>query len=136
LPEAEKDNLFLCGDYLLRREGQKTLGWELANKNFDSFVVPVGNGNVGIAIAQGIAEIKSNQLPLKFIGIQAQTVNPIEKAWRIQQPILALKETKTIASAFNVGNPLDGNLTLEWVKKLRINGNCHRSRNFNPLKLY
>jgi len=113
---AEEENFFLCGDYLLRREGQKTIGWELAKNNFDSFVVPVGNGNVGIAIAQAFMEARCLRQP-KFIGVQAETVNPVEKAWRTSQPILPLKNTKTIASAFNVGNPLDGQLTLDWVKK-------------------
>src|SRR5438477_538374 len=79
---SEQENLFLCGDYLLRREGQKIVGWELAAENFGSFVVPVGNGTVGIAIAKGLSEpVKGKKTP-KFIGVQAKNVNPIEKSWR------------------------------------------------------
>jgi len=88
---ADEENFFLCGDYLLRRQGQKSIGWELVNNNFDSFVVPVGNGNVGVAIAQGLEGVR-------FIGVKA-------------------KNKKTIASAIKVKNPLDKYLILEWVKK-------------------
>ncbi len=112
---AEQDNLFLCGDYVLRREGQKTIGWELAGKGFDGFVVPVGNGTVGIAIVQGLAEAGDDSV--SFIGAQPASVNPIEKAWKSSRQIAPLSNTKTIASACNVGNPLDGNLTLQRVRK-------------------
>lgn len=119
---AQKEDYFLCGDYLLRREGQKTIGYELANQGFDGFIVPVGNGNVGIAIAQGLQEAEAakqeSKLP-KFIGIQAENVNPIEKAWKTGTEIKAMSGTKTIASAFNVGKPLEGALTLSWVEKTK-----------------
>lgn len=111
---ATKDNLFLCGDYVLRREGQKSIGWELAGQGFDGFVVPVGNGTVGVAIAQGLAEAGDN---VRFIGVQPASVNPIEGAWKKDEAIQPLRGTTTIASACNVGNPLDGNLTLAWVRK-------------------
>src|SRR3990167_3408265 len=54
---AKQNDYLLCGDYLLRRLGQSTIGIELANSpiNFDSFIVPVGNGTVGCAIAEGFA---------------------------------------------------------------------------------
>ncbi len=114
---ARTENLFLCGDYLLRREGQKTMGWELSRDNFDCFIVPVGNGNVGVAIGQGLSEARPDSKIPQFIGVQAEKVNPIEKAWRTNQTIKPQSHTKTIATAFNVGNPLDGALTLDWIKK-------------------
>lgn len=114
---AQKENYFLCGDYVVRREGQKTIGWELAGKEFDGFIVPVGNGNVGIAIAQGLEESGAEGKLPTFIGVQAQAANPIEQAWKSGEEIKPQFGTKTVASACNVGNPLDGNLTLHWVKK-------------------
>ncbi len=118
---AQKRNFFLCGDYVLRREGQKSIGWELArfNKKLDAILVPVGNGTVGVAIIKGLSEkIGEKKLP-KFVGIQAEGVNPVEKAWKNQSGIRPIKNTKTIASAFNVGNPLDGYLVIDWLRKTK-----------------
>lgn len=116
---ALKNNLLLCGDYQSRRLGQKTVGVELAKSGilFDAFVVPVGNGTLGCAIAEGFAAFR--QLP-KFIGAQGKGADPIYQAWQkkltVVQPIL---QPKTIASAMKVGNPIDGSLTLQWVKKTK-----------------
>lgn len=118
---AKTNDYFLCGDYVVRREGQKSIGWELAQENitFDAVVVPVGNGTVGVAVMKGFDEKKGLKKMPRFIGIQAETVNPIEIAWKQKQKIQPQKDTKTIASAFNVGNPLDGYLVLEWLKKTK-----------------
>lgn len=116
---AKTEDYFLCGDYVLRREGQKSIGWELARGNieFDAVVVPVGNGTVGVAVMRGFDEKRGAKKMPRFVGIQAETVNPIEVAWRQQQKIKPQSDTKTVASAFNVGNPLDGYLVLEWLNK-------------------
>ena len=55
---AEKNNFLLCGDYKLRRIGQRSLGRELAcsKSNFDAFIVPIGNGTLGCAIIEGFFE--------------------------------------------------------------------------------
>lgn len=116
---AQKQRYFLCGDYVVRREGQKSIGWELAQSGLeiDAIVVPVGNGTVGVAVMKGFFEKALNKrLPL-FIGIQGEHSNPIEKAWRVGKKIKALAKTQTIASAFDVGNPLDGWLVLDWLEK-------------------
>jgi threonine synthase len=116
---AKNKNYFLCGDYVIRREGQKSIGCELAESNLeiDTIVVPVGNGTVAVAAMKGFDEKRGAKKLPKLIGIQAEKVNPIEKAWRCKQEISALQNTQTIASAFNVGNPLDGYLVLDWLDK-------------------
>ena len=116
---AKTQDYFLCGDYVIRREGQKSIGWELAQEDtaFDAVVVPVGNGTVGVAVMKGFDEKRGSKKTPRFVGIQAETVNPIEIAWKQKQQISPQKDTKTIASAFNVGNPLDGYLVLEWLDK-------------------
>lgn len=118
---AKDRDYFLCGDYVIRREGQKSIGWELAESDveIDSVVVPVGNGTVGVAIMKGFDEKRQNKKLPQFIGIQAEKVNPIEIAWKSKREIKPLKNTKTIASAFNVGNPLDGYLVLNWLEKTK-----------------
>lgn len=119
---AKEKDFFLCGDYVLRREGQKSIGWELAKSQivFDGIVVPVGNGTVGIATIKGFAE-KTNSLTKlpKLIGVQAKQINPIEKAWNTASEIKTTKKSSTIASAFNVNSPLDGQLFINWLKKTK-----------------
>lgn len=115
---ANEQNLLLCGDYEARRIGQRSIGTELADSNivFDAFIVPVGNGTLGCAIAEGFATRK--QYP-SFIGVQGGGADPIYQAWKTGGSIIRIIEPKTIASAMSVGNPLDGKLTLEWVKKTK-----------------
>lgn len=116
---AKSKNYFLCGDYVVRREGQKSIGWELAQSgiDIDAIIVPVGNGTVGVAVLKGFDEKKQNKKLPMFIGIQAETVNPIERAWKSKKEIVPQQNTQTIASAFNVGNPLDGYLVINWLDK-------------------
>jgi threonine synthase len=112
-----KDNLLLCGDYELRRIGQRPIGRELAESgiDLDAFVVPVGNGTLGCAIIEGFVE--KNKWP-RFIGVQGKGSDPLTEAWeKKQETFKAIKKPKTIASAMKVGNPLDGNLTLSWVRE-------------------
>lgn len=116
---AKEKNLLLCGDYETRRIGQRTIGIEIAKSKikFDAFICPVGNGTVGCAISEGFA--KFNLYP-KFIGVQGKDADPIFQAWKNKIKIQNISNPSTIASAMNVGSPLDGNLTIELVK--RTNG--------------
>lgn len=113
---ARTKNYYLCGDYEVRRIGQQTIGIELAESGipFDAFVCPVGNGTVGCAIAQGF--ITCNQ-HTKFIGVQGNGADPIYKAWKTNSSIIRIIDPLTTASAMNVGNPLDGELTLQLIQK-------------------
>lgn len=115
---AVKNNLLLCGDYELRRISQRTISTELSKSKirFDAFVIPVGNGTVGCAVAEGFAQ---NTLSPAFIGVQGCGADPIYQAWKIKASIKQMANPTTVASAMNVGNPLDGNLTLEWIQKTK-----------------
>lgn len=114
---AKKKNYLLCGDYEIRRKGQATIGEELALSNipFDAFVCPVGNGTVGVAISEGFAKYKKYPA---FIGIQGKGADPLTVSFKTKKKTFnPLPQPTTIASAMNVGNPLDGELTLGWVRK-------------------
>lgn len=110
---AEKYGFYLAGDYVFRSEGQKSIGFELAeqmwSQEIDWVIVPIGMGtNLG-AIWKGFLEYFKfgliNKLP-RIVGVQAEgchsifqnnhgfTVKPVDK------PL-------TISSAIAVGNPLD-----------------------------
>jgi len=117
---SQKNNYFLCGDYTLRREGQKTIGWELARSgiSFDALVIPVGNGNLGTAIYQGWQEARPDAKLPAFIGVQPSLCNPLTKAWKSKKDITSQSPAvRTQAAAFDVGNPLDGPAILSIVQK-------------------
>lgn len=108
-------NFLLCGDYETRRKGQRSIGVEIAKSgiNFDAFIVPIGNGTVGSAIAEGLKKYNKN---IQMIGVQGKGANPLTKAWKTKNKIITIiKEPKTAASAMKVGNPLDGKLTLSLI---------------------
>ncbi len=115
---SQRENFLLCGDYKIRRIGQRSMGEELVRSkiSFDAFVVPVGNGTLGAAIAEGFAV--KNLLP-RFIGVQGKGADPITRAWLRKTAIDPIDNPRTIASAMMVGKPLDGDLTLGWVKKTK-----------------
>lgn len=116
---ALQENYLLCGDYEIRRNGQATIGEELANSEvtLDGFVCPVGNGTVGCAISEGFA--RCNEFP-SFIGVQGKGADPLVQAFEEKKKTFTpLPQPQTIASAMNVGNPLDGEVTLNWVYKTK-----------------
>ena len=119
---AKEKNYFLCGDYALRKEGQKIIGWEIAQSQikFDALIVPVGNGNLGVALYKGLSEsqrLKTERLP-KCIAVQPALANPIKVAIEDKKEIIAqFPQKRTTAAAFDVGSPLDGFGVIELVNK-------------------
>lgn len=115
---ASENNFLLCGDYETRRIGQRSIGVELAESgiNFGAFVVPVGNGTVGCAVAEGFAQFG---IYPQFWGVQGVGADPIYQAWKSNTSILRYMKVKGVAGAMRVGNPLDGELTLAWVRKTK-----------------
>ncbi len=95
---SKKNKYLLCGDYATRRFGQSSIGLELANSkiNFNSFIVPVGNGTVGCAVSEGFSQ--KSKLP-KFIGA------------------IAIGNNNAVASAMKVKFPLDKKITNDWLLK-------------------
>lgn len=93
---ARTDNLLLCGDYELRRIGQRSVGAELSGLDLDAIIVPYGNGTLLAAIAEGLDGTDARMPAI----IAARPITP-----------------NTIASACNVSSPLDGALAEAWVQK-------------------
>lgn len=113
---AKSNNYMLCGDYEIRRRGQSSIGLELAESkvNIDAFIVPLGNGTVACGISEGLA---THGLFPKLIGVQGQNASPIYQAFISKTKITPISNPQTIGSAMNVGKPLDGTLTLDWIQK-------------------
>lgn len=102
-----------------RLEGQKTLGYELAEEMKGGYVVsvPVGNcGNIA-AIWKGLSELKRlgliDETPRMF-GIQAEGASPFAKMVKdgAKEPE-PVDNPRTVASAIRIGRPVN------WKKALR-----------------
>ncbi|VUT26675.1 MAG: Threonine synthase [Candidatus Methanolliviera sp. GoM_oil] len=98
-----------------RLEGQKTIGYEVADELGwnapDRIILPVGNaGNIS-AIYKGFRELKEldwiDEIP-KMTGIQADGSAPIVRAFRERKgDIVPEKNPETIATAIRIGDPVN-----------------------------
>jgi len=121
----EKTGVYLTGDYPFRLEGQKSVGFEILERmpKCKNIVVPVGNGTLCYAIFKAATEFKEigviRKIP-RIIGVQAAGCDPIVRAFeRGAKEITPLKKTKTIASAINCSNPVDGLEALHAIRASR-----------------
>jgi len=103
-----------------RLEGQKTLGYEIAEeiKNDEySVFIPVGNcGNIA-AVWKGLTELKNLDLirdTPRMIGVQAEGASPFAKMIKeSRESLQPVDNPQTIASAIRIGRPVN------WKKALR-----------------
>jgi len=122
----KQHGLYLLGDYLYRREGTKSVGFELAEQmpETDYVFSPVGNGTLISAVWKalkefrllGLASSKQKTPKPKLAGIQSSGCNPIAKAFRKGGEIRPVCG-KTLAVAIECGNPLDGKRALDSIKE-------------------
>ncbi len=106
-----------------RLEGQKTIGYEIADElNWevpDRVIVPVGNaGNIS-AIWKGFKEFYElgfiNELP-KMTGIQAEGAKPIVEAFKKgKREIEPYENPETIATAIRIGKPVNAKKALNAI---------------------
>lgn len=111
---------YLLGDYLFRREGTKSVGFEIAEQlSADYVVCPVGNGTLISATWKAFKEFKELRLLKKLpnmIGIQAAKCSPVTRAFKSKSSI---KPTcgRTVAVAMECGDPLDGVRALNSISE-------------------
>ena len=122
---ADKYGLYLAGDYCFRQEGQKSIGFEIIEQLLykvpDYILVPVGMGTNISAIWKAFVEYKKlgliDKLP-KIVAVQAKGASPIIKSFKLNlKKISIVKETKTVASAISVGDPLYAIKVIDIIKK-------------------
>ncbi|ODS42587.1 MAG: threonine synthase [Candidatus Altiarchaeales archaeon IMC4] len=102
-----------------RLEGQKTLGFEIADELGvpDRVILPVGNaGNIS-AIWKGFREFRelavTDRMP-KMCGIQAEGSKPVVDMFKENKEVLRPeKHPETVATAIRIGNPVS------WQKAIR-----------------
>jgi len=121
----ERYGVYLLGDYLYRREGTKSVGFEILDqldfRTKNTYIVsPVGNGTLISAVWKSIKEFETlgfvKERP-KLVGIQAEGCNPVVKAFKKHSLVKPNKKPKTVAVAIECGEPLDGERALDSVKE-------------------
>ncbi|MEM7821217.1 MAG: threonine synthase [Candidatus Aenigmatarchaeota archaeon] len=122
---SKKTGAHIVGDYPFRGEGQKSVGFEIADQfefsSPDYVVCPMGNGTLIYSVWDAFLDMKEvgliDNLPA-MVGIQASGCSPIVNAWkRGEDNISPIKKSRTIASAIDCPNPLDGIKALEAINK-------------------
>lgn len=123
---ARRNRAFLTGDYCYRKEGQKTIAYEIiyAHPNITHIVVPVGNATLFSATFKALKEMqavrKLEKLP-KLIAVQSEKTAPLSQAFKNKTEVKYIKPT-TKADAIAVGYPTYGNHALEALHE--TGGTC------------
>jgi len=121
---CQRRGIYLLGDYLYRREGTKSVGYEIADqlgseymfRGPDYLFSPVGNGTLLSAAWKAFKELKQlrllRELP-HIAAVQANGCSPVVKAFSpgISSEIRPVNG-KTIATAIECGDPMDGKRAL------------------------
>ncbi len=120
LAYSEKAKAFLVGDYCYRKEGQKTMAYEIMDQlpDVDRIMVPVGNATLISGIAKGLTEMKVagriSRMPM-LVGVQSKSCAPLVTAYKNDRWIKYVVP-KTAADAIAVGYPTFGNQAVEDIK--------------------
>ncbi|MCL5430226.1 MAG: pyridoxal-phosphate dependent enzyme [Candidatus Marsarchaeota archaeon] len=119
---SRKTGSFLCGDYHYRKEGQKSIAFEIVDrlsKAPDFIFVPIGNGTLFAATYKGLLEYRRfgiiKRLP-RLVAVQSKGCNPLTKAF-IKNKEIKYVEPKTYADAIAVGYPIFGLESIEALRK-------------------
>ena len=121
---AKKHGFYLAGDYVFRREGQKSQGYEIVEQLFwrspDYVVIPVGCGTNSAAVWQGFVDFKElgliSKLP-KMIVVQPEGCNTVaDQATKHKLEFKIVDKPRSVCSAVAAGTPLDGHIILKGVK--------------------
>jgi len=120
---AKRKGAFLVGDYGYRKEGQKTLIYEVLAELPDvrNILIPVGNGTLFSASFKGLAELQRYGLSrssVRLIAVQASLTDPLAVAFRTGKPV-KYQRPLTDAGAIAVGYPTYGDQAIEGIRATR-----------------
>ncbi|MCJ7478696.1 MAG: threonine synthase [Candidatus Nanohaloarchaeota archaeon QJJ-7] len=117
----DERSIYLMGDYPYRGEGEKTVGFEIADQiDADTVVLPVGNGTLIHAVWKAFEELEkvglNEQLP-RMVGVQAEGCNTVVKALeKGYEDVRAIEGAETVAGAIACADPLDGEQAREAIE--------------------
>jgi threonine synthase len=122
---GRRGDVLICGDYHYRKEGQKTVGFEILEqlkfKVPDFIFIPIGNGTLFSGIYKGLAELKMcgkiRSMP-RLIAVQSAMCDPLVKAFKYGKKVQYVAP-KTEADAIAVGFPTFGFECLKALKETK-----------------
>jgi threonine synthase len=120
---AKRERAFLTGDYGYRKEGQKTLLFEIMAElaSVRNILIPVGNATLFSAAYKALGELKSlgllGGLP-RLIAVQASLTDPLVVAFRGNKDV-EYQKPLTDAGAIAVGYPTYGKQALDGIRATR-----------------
>ena len=117
---AKRNHAFLTGDYCYRKEGQKTVAYEIMAQQPGTthIIVPVGNATLLSSIYKALAEMRrSNAIAVmpRLIAVQAKGCSPLVKAFSSGKGP-TYEKPRTKAGAIAVGFPTYGAQALDALK--------------------
>lgn len=107
-------------------DGSKTFGYEIAEqlgwRAPDHVVVPCAGGSLISKIYKGLNEfdrlgLLDGGVPTKMYAAQAKGCSPITTAIKTHADIFRPQKPNTIAKSIAIGNPADGYIAMETVRK-------------------
>ena len=116
---SKKHGVFLSGDYCYRKEGQRTIAYEIMSSkpSTHAIFIPIGNATLFSGMYKALREMKDarkiKQIP-KLIGVQAAGCMPIATAIQKNKNVEYTKPG-TIADAIAVGYPTFGWQAVEAI---------------------
>jgi threonine synthase len=117
---SKRKRAFLAGDYCYRKEGQKTLIYEILAElpDVDYIFIPIGNATLFSGSHKALTELNtygiSSALP-HLMAVQASLTNPVTVAYRRRESI-EYQKPLTDAGAIAVGYPTYGDQAVEGVR--------------------
>ncbi|MEM0107039.1 MAG: pyridoxal-phosphate dependent enzyme [Candidatus Micrarchaeaceae archaeon] len=116
---SKRMKAFLTGDYCYRKEGQKTLGYELLGKGISNIIMPIGNATLFTAVYKAAKEALASKF-IKYLpalyGVEASGCAPIANAIKANARIKYIKPN-TKADAIAVGFPTYGEEAIAIIKE-------------------
>ncbi len=120
--QSLKDKSFLCGDYHFRKEGQKTIAFEIAEqckgKMPEYLFMPVGNGTLFSGVCKGFKEFMRYGLidkPPRLVAVQSYGCDPVVRAYASGTNVRYVRP-RTKADAIAVGYPTFGREVLDSIR--------------------
>ena len=115
-------NAFLSGDYCYRKEGQKTIAYELmaTMKGIEYIFVPVGNATLLSGMLKALEQIKKDtntRIP-RIVAVQSRECSPFVDAFNDRRK-LRYQRPRTKADAIAVGLPTYGEIAAAELRKNR-----------------
>ncbi|MGC8586981.1 MAG: threonine synthase [Candidatus Micrarchaeia archaeon] len=119
---AKENGAFLAGDYCYRKEGQRTVAYEIMEQLPEAthIIVPVGNATLISGMLKALKEMKSAGIIKRYpkvVAVQSEECKPFASAFKSGRG-LKYERPMTKADAIAVGMPTFGPQAMAALKEI------------------